>query len=243
MSDGFRLTGKKLIYGASSAAGGRNVTRRLELLAGLQPFAGGTAADIGGGRGSYSAELIGWYDHLTLVDIDPQAVAAARQRLEATGRVTCLTAAAEATGLPDGGFDAVFMIEVLDHADDPAAAVREARRLLKPGGWLYLTVPNRAFPFETHPVRFGRHFVSPRWVPFLPWVPMLHRRLATARVFTPRLIRQMAQQAGFLPPLVEWLMPPMERAPRLQGLSDRLQRGFLRRFGVSLCAVMQRPAN
>ncbi len=40
----------------------------------------------------------------------------------------------EALPVPDGSFDLVLCTQVLEHADDPAAAVRELRRVLAPGG-------------------------------------------------------------------------------------------------------------
>lgn len=47
----------------------------------------------------------------------------------------------EALTFPDASFDAVLCIEVLEHVGDPVAAVREMRRVLRPGGRLFLTVP------------------------------------------------------------------------------------------------------
>jgi SAM-dependent methyltransferase len=44
--------------------------------------------------------------------------------------------------LPDSGFDVVSMIEVVEHVPDPNALLASARRLLRPGGMLYLTTPN-----------------------------------------------------------------------------------------------------
>lgn len=38
-------------------------------------------------------------------------------------------------------FDAVLALDVLEHLDDDAAGLREAVRLVRPGGWLFLTVP------------------------------------------------------------------------------------------------------
>ncbi len=42
---------------------------------------------------------------------------------------------------PDKSFDAVLCTEVLEHVPDPAQALRELSRLLKPGGVLLLTAP------------------------------------------------------------------------------------------------------
>lgn len=43
--------------------------------------------------------------------------------------------------VPDGTFDAALCTEVLEHVPDPAAAVKEFARILKPGGRLMLTAP------------------------------------------------------------------------------------------------------
>jgi ubiquinone/menaquinone biosynthesis C-methylase UbiE len=53
--------------------------------------------------------------------------------------------------LPDGSVDTVVSFETLEHVGDAAALVRELRRVLKPGGQLFLSTPNRAFgPPELH---------------------------------------------------------------------------------------------
>lgn len=49
--------------------------------------------------------------------------------------------------LPDGGFDLIVCTEVLEHTLEPFAAVAELRRLLRPGGHLFLSVP---FNFRIH---------------------------------------------------------------------------------------------
>lgn len=44
--------------------------------------------------------------------------------------------------LADESVSAVTFINALDHLLDPFAAIEEGRRILKPGGWLYVRVPN-----------------------------------------------------------------------------------------------------
>jgi SAM-dependent methyltransferase len=45
------------------------------------------------------------------------------------------------TGHADETFDLVFLLEVLEHLDYPADALKEIRRILKPNGYLILGVP------------------------------------------------------------------------------------------------------
>ncbi len=59
----------------------------------------------------------------------------------------------------DGTFDAVYMMEVLEHVKDPQAALSEVRRVLKDGGRFVLSTP---FVFGIHEEpwdfwRFTRH--------------------------------------------------------------------------------------
>jgi len=49
---------------------------------------------------------------------------------------------AYALPFPDAGFDAVFSHALLEHLAEPARAVAEFRRVLKPGGWLGVCTPD-----------------------------------------------------------------------------------------------------
>ena len=55
--------------------------------------------------------------------------------------------AGSGTALPfeDGTFDAVVLLEVLEHVPDEQGLISEISRVLKPGGWLVLSVPNRSW--------------------------------------------------------------------------------------------------
>lgn len=65
------------------------------------------------------------------------------------GRVDFL---ADACALPlaDGTLDYLCSSHVLEHLPDPLAALHEWHRVLRPGGWLYLVVPDQRFTFD-HP--------------------------------------------------------------------------------------------
>lgn len=71
------------------------------------------------------------------VDVAPRMVA----RANAKGIPTRL-APAEETGFSDGEFDVVVTSELLEHVFEPAVVLREAHRVLKPGGLIVGSVPH-----------------------------------------------------------------------------------------------------
>jgi SAM-dependent methyltransferase len=51
---------------------------------------------------------------------------------------------------PDTSFDFIYSVSVFEHVSHPADVLREAARVLRPGGVFYLAYPNRLNPKETH---------------------------------------------------------------------------------------------
>lgn len=74
------------------------------------------------------------------VERDPEHLAGARERF---GFITVLEGDATALPVPDGVADAVTMLDVVEHVDRPERAIAEARRVLRAGGTLIVTVPHR----------------------------------------------------------------------------------------------------
>lgn len=72
---------------------------------------------------------------LTAVDITPAMLERLRQRAAALGKpAEALVMDGQALDLPSGRFDAVILHLILAVIPDPVACIREAERVLKPGG-------------------------------------------------------------------------------------------------------------
>jgi SAM-dependent methyltransferase len=74
------------------------------------------------------------------VERDPEHLAAAGERFP---WITVLEGDATALPIREGVADAVTMLDIVEHVDRPEAAIAEARRVIRPGGVLIVSVPHR----------------------------------------------------------------------------------------------------
>ncbi|MFH2054287.1 MAG: methyltransferase domain-containing protein [bacterium] len=189
--------------------------RRLRLVAPLMPAMGGHLVDFGCGNGAQTALFVPLFDRVTGVDVEPAFLEAFRRRIDAEGWGDRVTAAALEGGrmpLPDGCADVVISFTVLEHVPDEAAALAEMRRVLRPGGCLIISVPNRWWIFETH----GADLPLLPWnrVPLVSWWPKrLHDRWARARIYRRREIVALVESAGFTITDTRRLTAPMDMIP------------------------------
>lgn len=130
------------LYDPFVALMGGNATRRVLIeQAAIQP--GQRVLEIGCGTGSLVLEikrLLPQTD-VTGLDPDPKALARAKRKAARGGfAVRFDQAFADAMPYPDRSFDRVFSSFMLHHlpSDVKSAALREVRRVLKPGGAFHL---------------------------------------------------------------------------------------------------------
>ena len=105
----------------------------------LLPHAGiGRVLDVGTGTGRMLEVLAPRVDAGLGVDASRAMLALARARLARPGLGHCAVRQADMyrLPLPDRAYDLVLLHMVLHHAEDPAAALAEAARVLAPGGRL-----------------------------------------------------------------------------------------------------------
>jgi 2-polyprenyl-3-methyl-5-hydroxy-6-metoxy-1,4-benzoquinol methylase len=107
-----------------------------------KPHPGGFLLDGSGGHGSFLERALNAYDVFSL-DLTGTPLYARIYRCPSPDDETVspgLTEHIETTGI----FDVVTLFDMIERVEDPNQMLRNISRLLKPGGMLVLTVPNRA---------------------------------------------------------------------------------------------------
>jgi SAM-dependent methyltransferase len=146
----------------------------------------GRVLDFGCGGGSFLAEMRaqGW--QVTGLDVSAPTVERVRSELG----LHVLEGSLPHDELKPESFDVITMWHSLEHVHQPREVLREANRLLAPGGKIIVAVPNiDSLPFRW----FGRHWFGldlPRHLThFTPWTLPLMLERAGFRAGPVRLVR------------------------------------------------------
>lgn len=194
--------------------------RRLALeLLGRGP---GRVIDIGSGPGVFTSELLARGFKITEVDVSLEMLRESRHRIQqgpSARHVLFIEGRLPNLPVVDSTFDAVLCIGVLAYLGDPAASLREIRRVLKPGGIVVLQVSNALCPTSRlHSLlrrgyrRLGEALGGTAY-------PHLRIPLATFRLRDLRQALEMARlrvdswaRYDFRPPFLEWVAPSVALA-------------------------------
>jgi ArsR family transcriptional regulator len=145
-ADDARLAEVRRVRKESFADPGRHGDERRQLVPGRSWAAWARAlglllpaldvADLGCGEGYLTLESARWARHVTAVDRSREVLArgkelAARRKLS---NITWKRGDLEAVPLPDRSVDLALLSQALHHAAQPARALAEAHRILRPGG-------------------------------------------------------------------------------------------------------------
>ena len=102
----------------------------------------GSALDIGCGDGKFTRLLASRFNSVSGIDVKEKKIAEAREAAKAAGvDVDFRAASGEAIPYPDSSFDVVAFSNSLHHMPHAETALREALRVLKSGGKLYIMEP------------------------------------------------------------------------------------------------------
>jgi SAM-dependent methyltransferase len=192
--------------------------RKLERLFLQRIPAGARVLDAGCGRSLFTEIRPRWPFTIVAADVEHDLL---RERKAGFPDVRWVVAGALPLPFADECFDAVFAGELIEHLVDPGQGLREFHRVLRPGGTLILTTPNR---LRLANVADG----SER-----PYSPDHLSELSYDE------LRRLLPQAGFaveqatglhLELMLNWLSPQ----PKL----DRLQRRWNRRWAIPLMRML-----
>jgi ubiquinone/menaquinone biosynthesis C-methylase UbiE len=151
---------------------------------GLSEMKGSRVLEVGCGSGAFTvaaAEAMGGKGVLYAMDINPKMLRRLVEKLKKRvdgypSNLTLINGSAYRIPFEENSFDLVFMVAVLQEIPDGLKALREIRRILKPGGTLAVTelLEDLRAQIEDGEVGAARRFYSRK----NPWGRMeLHRQV------------------------------------------------------------------
>ena len=163
------------------------IRRKLKLAPGARIL------EIGCGTG-HNVLMLKEFGEVDAIEIDEAARTLATERL---GKPVGSAPLPELTGVEDGRYDLVAILDVLEHVPEDQAALESIARKLKPGGRILITVP-------AHPWMWSAHDV------------VNHHQ----RRYTKKTLREVIARAGLRIELMSYfnsLLFPLAAAARLAG--------------------------
>ncbi|MBS5144414.1 MAG: class I SAM-dependent methyltransferase [Butyricicoccus pullicaecorum] len=110
--------------------------------------------DVGCGAGGktmyYASQGVAKIVGMDIVPYYKEEAEALAKQLGYADRFTFVVGDAAQTGFEENSFDTIIMNDAMEHVDRPDLVLAEVRRILKPGGRLYVNFPPYYHPFGAH---------------------------------------------------------------------------------------------
>lgn len=149
------FTGERYV---PEVGGNLELEHRHRYLLAARAVAGRTVLDIACGEGYGSAMLAQAAAKVTGVDISQEVIAHAQAKYRA-GNLDFRRGSCTAIPLQDACVDAVVSFETIEHHDQHLAMMREIKRVLKPGGVLIISSPDK-LEYSDRPQYSNPHHVK-----------------------------------------------------------------------------------
>lgn len=126
----------------------------LEKYSAKEMFEGKKVLDFGcgaGGKSLYYASM--GAEKVTGIDVVEgykQESEALAEKLGLADKFEFVIGSATESGFPDNSFDTIIMNDFMEHVGDPEKVLVEAKRIVKPGGRIYINFPPYYHPFGAH---------------------------------------------------------------------------------------------
>ena len=152
------------------------------------------ALEVGPGSGIYLPVLAGLYRSVTASDVEESYLTNAGRLIATCPNIHPVIDNITRTKLPKAGFDLILCTEVVEHIADSTSAISEMHHLLRDGGTLLLSTPQRWSPLElTAKIAFAPGIIDlVRWVYKESILETGHINLMSEKQVTRQL-----EQAGF----------------------------------------------
>jgi 2-polyprenyl-3-methyl-5-hydroxy-6-metoxy-1,4-benzoquinol methylase len=197
-------------------------------------WSGQACLEMGCGTGGFLLAARQRFHTLVGADIALRWLVIAQKRLTSVcGHIILVCCAAEHLPFPDGIFDCVVGLHVLEHTQDQQAVLSETTRTLKRSGRCFFSTPNR-FSLGPEPcvrvwgVGFVPRSLAPAYVWLIKGVPYRHIRLLSCFE-----LRRLLTRSG----LQEWTISPL----RIAACEQQSMTGFTRVLIAMYHALLERP--
>lgn len=135
-------------YSGSSSAAHSFIVRRQRVYELLKGCKKGRLLDVGCGPGVMTEWLVDNGFEFFGIDISKEMITRCEKKFGHIRSVHFSVGRIEGLEFPDSFFDIVICMGVVEYLEDDSATIREMSRVLKPGGNLIVTLPNRLSPFN-----------------------------------------------------------------------------------------------